>query len=386
MIGISLISVIIPAYNCQEWICDAIDSVLNQTYPNHEIIVIDDGSSDGTKALLEECYGETIRYIYQENKGLAAARNRGLDEAKGSYIQFLDCDDIISPEKFEAQLNSIKDDEGLVLSISDYYSCDIDDIDKERSDRYLSPAIVNDDPIIDLISRWETEFSIPVHCFLFDASFFKFYGIRFDETLPNHEDWDCWMRIFSMKPTIKYVDRKCAIYRISSRSMCYDFKAMKYGYLKAIQQQIHLLKHDKKMVDLLSKKRASIDYIRHYKNVKLEETPHAVDTEFADDQDRLIVKWDQLLAERDRQLLAQDQQILALSMKLLDLEQKLSDSNRLIPEYNKQLSEQEHQLSGSQRKLTAEGEHTCDTVNPYSWKITAPLRKIYELILRVLQR
>ena len=86
-------SVVIPTFNCAEYIVDAVDSVLSQTDKDFEILVIDDGSVDNTSALLEP-YKDRIRYIHQQNRGMAAARNHGIREAVGEYVALLDSDDL----------------------------------------------------------------------------------------------------------------------------------------------------------------------------------------------------------------------------------------------------------------------------------------------------
>ena len=97
------VSVIIPVYNCDGYISQAIDSILAQTYQSYEIIVIDDGSTDNTRKAMEP-YMETIHYVYQENQGVSAARNHGIDLARGELIAFLDADDFFLPDKLTAQL------------------------------------------------------------------------------------------------------------------------------------------------------------------------------------------------------------------------------------------------------------------------------------------
>ena len=97
------VSVIIPTYNNAQYLNDAIASVLNQTYTNYEIIVIDDGSSDHTSEIVEK-YQDKISYIYQENQGVSAARNKGISLAKGEFIAFLDADDLFMAHKLEKQV------------------------------------------------------------------------------------------------------------------------------------------------------------------------------------------------------------------------------------------------------------------------------------------
>lgn len=96
-------SVIVSTYNRAHYICEAIDSVLAQNYQNIEIIVVDDGSTDETRAVLRG-YGDKIRYFYQENQGLPAARNFGIEKSSGKYLAFLDDDDIWFPEFLENQV------------------------------------------------------------------------------------------------------------------------------------------------------------------------------------------------------------------------------------------------------------------------------------------
>ncbi len=97
------VSVILPTFNRAHLICEAIDSILNQTYRDFEIIVVDDGSTDNTTEVLQR-YSDRITYIKQENKGPGDARNRGIAEAKGEYIAFLDSDDIWFKDKLELQV------------------------------------------------------------------------------------------------------------------------------------------------------------------------------------------------------------------------------------------------------------------------------------------
>ncbi len=98
-----LVTVVIPTYNRASYVCEAIDSVLNQTYADYEIIVVDDGSTDNTREALKQ-YRDKIKYIYQENSGVSAARNTGIKNSIGSWLAFLDSDDVWMAEYLSTQM------------------------------------------------------------------------------------------------------------------------------------------------------------------------------------------------------------------------------------------------------------------------------------------
>ena len=102
----TLVSIVIPTYNRAALVQRAIDSALQQTYPDIELIVVDDGSTDGTEAAIRARYGADprVRYFHQENRGVAGARNRALTDARGDFVAFLDSDDVWRPWKLELQL------------------------------------------------------------------------------------------------------------------------------------------------------------------------------------------------------------------------------------------------------------------------------------------
>ncbi len=105
------ISVIIATYNYGRFIVEAVDSVLNQTYPNKEVVVVDDGSTDGTRNILKDYIeARRITYIYQKNSGPGAARNTGIMASDGEYICFLDADDRYLPDKLEKQAALLEDE------------------------------------------------------------------------------------------------------------------------------------------------------------------------------------------------------------------------------------------------------------------------------------
>jgi glycosyltransferase involved in cell wall biosynthesis len=101
-----LVSILIPAYNAQEWIADTIKSALEQTWPRKEIIIVDDGSADRTVAISQQFASRSVCIVSQENHGVSAARNKALSLCQGDYIQWLDADDLLAPEKIEKQMET----------------------------------------------------------------------------------------------------------------------------------------------------------------------------------------------------------------------------------------------------------------------------------------
>lgn len=104
----ALVSVLMPAFNCEAYIADTLRSVINQSWQNFEVIVIDDGSSDRTYEIAKSFESSKIKVIRQENVGQSATENRAFAESQGDYIEYLDADDLLSPNKFESQIRLLE--------------------------------------------------------------------------------------------------------------------------------------------------------------------------------------------------------------------------------------------------------------------------------------
>lgn len=102
-----LVSILIPCYNAAPWLAQTLESALAQTWPHQEIIVVDDGSTDDSASIARTYASHAVRLVTQENRGAAAARNHALQHAQGEFIQFLDADDLLAPDKIEQQLRSL---------------------------------------------------------------------------------------------------------------------------------------------------------------------------------------------------------------------------------------------------------------------------------------
>lgn len=127
-----LVSVIIPVFNSEKYLNVAIASVLDQTYKNLELLLVDDGSTDESLAIAQGFASEKVKVLHQQNAGASAARNKGLNEAKGEYIQFLDADDLIAPEKIAFQLELLQTRPGYICTGPTVYFQDTEDFFQKK--------------------------------------------------------------------------------------------------------------------------------------------------------------------------------------------------------------------------------------------------------------
>lgn len=262
-----LISVIVPCFQQGRLLPDALSSLIHQTYRNWEALIIDDGSSDETPVVARTfcSLDHRFRYIFQENSGLASARNKGLSISRGELIQFLDADDLILPEKFERHIKAIRTANAPIISYTDY---DHVFFESRGSDTLntakLRSEIQQQSPLLDLARNWEFELSIPIHCALFPGDVIRNNNIIFDSTLPNHEDWDYWMQILPHIEQTVYIPQRLAIYRIRRDSMSRQSdESMWRGFNMAIDKHLMLNRLDRNMVSALSQLASRNDYMHH---------------------------------------------------------------------------------------------------------------------------
>ncbi|WP_051929321.1 glycosyltransferase family 2 protein [Flavobacterium sp. 83] len=228
-----LVSIIVPCYNQGQYLNEAIQSVLDQTYFNWECIIVNDGSTDNTEQIALEWREKDTRFIYyyKENGGLSTARNFGLNKVKGDYIQFLDSDDCLDSRKFEKSMYyfNLSKNKDVKIVISNFKMFD-NDMSK-LSDPYcnLNLEFFNFES---LLYQWEDSFTIPIHCGMFETSLF--YYFRFPENLKAKEDWVMWVSLFQKKYEAIFNDEFLAFYRKNPNSMTKS-KNLLPDFLKAIE-------------------------------------------------------------------------------------------------------------------------------------------------------
>lgn len=207
-----IISVIIPTYNREKLVIEAIESAIKQTYRPLEIVIIDDGSTDNTcfqvnkfisRNDIPDCY---FKYITQSNKGGNAARNTGIKVSQGEYLAFLDSDDLWLPEKLEIQMKLIntKPDVGAIYCGVKEYDSVLKKVTSNEKRKFIQGSIHKELLIKDV--------SAPTSTFMVKKKVFDYSGL-FDESLKARQDWDMWIRI-SEKYDIHAAEKNLTILRL----------------------------------------------------------------------------------------------------------------------------------------------------------------------------
>ncbi len=183
------VTIIIPTYNRASFLEKAIESVLNQTFTDFELIVVDDGSTDKTAETVNSYEG--VNYIFQENKGVSAARNTGIRAGKGEFIAFLDSDDSWKPEKLEKQLQFHNQNPDYLISQTEEIWI--------RNGKWANPKKIHRK-----YHGWIFEKCLPL-CIVSPSAVMMKRGLfdkvgLFDESLPACEDYDLWLRISAFYP------------------------------------------------------------------------------------------------------------------------------------------------------------------------------------------
>lgn len=203
------VSVVIPAYNSERFIAETLESVFNQSYQDFEVIVVDDGSSDGTDKVISRYEGR-LTYIRKKNEGISVARNTGIAQARGEYVAFIDHDDIWLPEKLKEQMALLEGNKEIYLCFSDVYIID----EKGRRGKNVFKICPAHSGMV--FKQLLKDNFIPVITAVIKKEVFKEIGL-FNPQYRIAEDWDLFLRISKQYPVV-FVNRPLAKYRIHSGS------------------------------------------------------------------------------------------------------------------------------------------------------------------------
>lgn len=225
-----LVSVIIPCYNHGRYLAQAIASVKGQSYGNIEVIVIDDGSHDNTKGVAES-FSDVI-YVHQQNIGLAASRNKGIDKSKGEYLVFLDADDILYPEAVQINLGYLLGDATLAFVSGAH-------------DKFYTRSNIVEEKVRDITSKHYAELLMGNYISMIAAVMFRRRALhvhRYDTALKACEDYDIFLKI-SREFMVKHHTDKIAVYNIYENNMSGNFPLMLKSALNVLKRQKPLLRN-----------------------------------------------------------------------------------------------------------------------------------------------
>lgn len=249
-----LVTVIIPTYNHAHYLPQSLGSVLNQTYSARELVVVDDGSQDDTHEVVQNYDDGSIRYLCQRNRGLAAARNRGLSEAQGEFVAFLDADDRLLPDHLLVSVDALQKHPDAAFVCGDLRTFGAQDDFVHVHE--CSPAPDH------FASMLRGCFIVNVGACLFHRSALLAIG-GFDETRKACEDWDLFFRI--LRHSSLHCHHQVVLeYRRSSGQMSRDYSLMLDASMRVLRDQRIYTRNRQEYND--SYKAGLSDIIRYYGN------------------------------------------------------------------------------------------------------------------------
>jgi glycosyltransferase involved in cell wall biosynthesis len=238
-----LVSILIPAYNAEPWIAETIRSALRQSWPNKEVIVVDDGSTDRTLRIAQQFEAKGVRVVTQPNQGAAAARNKAFSLSSGDYIQWLDADDLLSPQKVAHQMEQaeLANDRWILFS-SPWGSFRY----RPSKAKFTATPLWGDlTPTEWLTRKWEGNWHVQTATWLVSRELTEAAG-PWDTRLLSDDDGEYFSRVIGVSRGIRFIPQSRIYYRITSSSrlshigrsdkkMESQFLAMKLqiGYLRA---------------------------------------------------------------------------------------------------------------------------------------------------------
>lgn len=255
-----LVSILIPAYNSEKWISDTIKSAINQDWANKEVIVVNDGSTDNTLSVVKSFASKTVKVVTQENSGASAARNKALSIAQGDYIQWLDADDLLAPDKISQQLKNSEHgaDSRILLSSAwgKFFSL------PNRAQFKKNNLWQDLDPIDWIIIKFTENTFMANSSWLFSRKLIDLTG-AWDERLSLDDDGEYACRAVLKAERVKFVANAKCYYRVDnvgSQSFMKTNKALHSQFLS-----MHLcIKHLKQVEDTERTSQASLKFLNDY--------------------------------------------------------------------------------------------------------------------------
>ncbi len=237
-----LVSILIPAYNAERWFGDTIQSALAQTWPRTEIIIVDDGSRDQTLRVARQFASKNVSVVTQENQGASAARNRAFELCQGDYIQWLDADDLLAPDKIARQMGAAREFESKRTLISSAWGYFI--YSRNRAKFVPTPLWCDLAPVEWLIRKIGQNLHMPPATWLVSRELSQAAG-PWDSRLSFDDDGEYFCRVILASDAIRFVPEANVFYRVSG-----------FGSLSTMDES------DEKLASLFLSMQLHVDYLR----------------------------------------------------------------------------------------------------------------------------
>ena len=255
------VSILIPAYNAEEWIGDTIRSAMTQTWPNKEIIIVDDGSTDGTLEMARQYACENVLVTSQTNQGAAGARNKAFSLCQGDYIQWLDADDLIDPDKVALQMKAALEEGDPLILYSGEWAHFLYRVSRARFSP--SPLWCDLSPTEWLIRKMADNCHMQTATWLVSRNLSEAAGL-WDTTLLGDDDGEYFCRVKQRCKRIRFIPAAKVYYRlVSSNRLSYVGRSekKKQAHLRSMRVHVDCLLA---MEDSLRARAACLTYLQRY--------------------------------------------------------------------------------------------------------------------------
>jgi glycosyltransferase involved in cell wall biosynthesis len=256
-----LVSILIPAFNAEAWIADTIKSAISQSWPRKEIIVVDDGSSDQTLSIARRFASKDVTVVAQENQGAAAARNHAMSLSQGDYVQWLDADDLLSPDKIEKQMQAageIRNTRILISSEWGYFAY------RNHRARFCPTSLWCDlSPIEWLLRKLNENLHMQTATWLTSRELANAAG-TWNVKLLGDDDGEYFCRVILASEGVRFVPGPKVFYRVTpSTRLSHIGRSGKKMEAQVLSMQLHV-KYIRSLEDSNRVRAACVTYLQNW--------------------------------------------------------------------------------------------------------------------------
>jgi glycosyltransferase involved in cell wall biosynthesis len=255
-----LVSILVPAYNAQEWITDSLRSAIAQTWERKEIIVVDDGSSDQTLAIARQFQSNTVHVVSQKNQGAAAARNTALSLSHGDYIQWLDADDLLAPDKIQQQMEALGESGSKHTLLSAGWGRFMYRYDRAK---FIPSALWSDlSPVEWLMRKMGQNLHMQTATWLVSREVTEAAG-PWNTKLLGDDDGEYFCRVLLASDGVRFVPESRVYYRAAPNSLSYIGQSDKKRDAQWHSMQLHI-NYIRSLEDSPRVRAACVQYLQNW--------------------------------------------------------------------------------------------------------------------------